>query len=89
MGKNMAEQILSQTEEGQSFLDELADEIGYPEDRGKNERVLRSFLHALRDRLEVEDALALIDLLPSFLKGTLVDGWVYKQKPVALQNVQD
>lgn len=85
----MANSILFKSQQGEHFLIELAKEIGYPGDKVKAERVLHSYLHALRDRMEVEDALALIELMPSYLQGFMVDGWQYKQQPVELQHLQD
>jgi uncharacterized protein (DUF2267 family) len=43
---------------------------------------LRSVLHALRDRLTIEEAVHLGAQLPIFIRGCYYDGWRPKKKPV-------
>ena len=38
-------------------------------------RVLRAFLHALRDHLTVDEAAALAAQLPIFVRGVFYEGW--------------
>jgi uncharacterized protein (DUF2267 family) len=43
---------------------------------------LRAVLHALRDRLTIEEAVQLGAQLPTFVRGCYYDGWKPKKKPV-------
>lgn len=56
------------------WLDELAADLGYvPVQRAYS--VLRAVLHALRDRLSVEEAVTLGAQLPMLVRGFYYDGW--------------
>lgn len=57
------------------WLDELAEELGRPGDQRYALRVLRGFLHTLRDRLPVPETAALGAQLPEFLRGVFYEGW--------------
>ena len=56
-------------------MKELAGSLGYPEDREKAGRVLKAVLHALRNRLTIEESIQLIAQLPMFLKAVYVESW--------------
>lgn len=62
-------------EEANSFLKEVARELGNPEDIGHAGRVTAAVLHTLRERISVEESMHLISNLPMILKGIYVDGW--------------
>ncbi|WP_024875711.1 DUF2267 domain-containing protein [Saccharomonospora piscinae] len=51
-------------------------------DRRYTYRVLRAWLHTLRDRLTVEAAAHFSAQLPELLRGTFYDGWVPSRVPV-------
>ena len=55
------------------WLDELSEELG-TDDRHHAYRVLRAFLHALRDHLPVDEAAALAAQLPIFVERGLLRG---------------
>ncbi|MBY9076302.1 DUF2267 domain-containing protein [Nocardioides sp. WL0053] len=57
------------------WLDELAQELGRPGDQKYALRVLRGFLHTLRDRLPVPETAHLSAQLPEFLRGVFYEGW--------------
>jgi uncharacterized protein (DUF2267 family) len=57
------------------WLGELAEELGRPGDQKYALRVLRGFLHTLRDRLPVPEAAHLGAQLPEFLRGVYYEGW--------------
>ncbi len=65
--------------EGNEFLNTLAKELGYPQDRNRAARVLRSVLHTLRDILPPEENMQLLAQLPMFLKGVYVEEWRLKK----------
>lgn len=61
--------------EGNKFLKDFAQELGYPDDRPRAARVLRSLLHTLRDLMTPEENVELLSQFPMFLKAAYVDGW--------------
>jgi uncharacterized protein (DUF2267 family) len=56
------------------WLKDLARELRH-EDQQQAYRVLRAFLHAVRDRLAVEEAAQLGAQLPTFIRGVYYEGW--------------
>lgn len=52
------------------------------QDRHDSYRVLRAWLHALRDQLTVEQAARLAGDLPELLRGTYFEGWEPSRVPV-------
>lgn len=63
------------------FVNEVAAELGCPEDRDKAGRMLRSVLHTLRDRLTVDESFSLLAQLPMFIKAVYIDGWKPSRTP--------
>jgi len=57
------------------WLNDLATELGKDEDRAYAYRVLRSYLHVLRDRVTPDEAVHFASQLPLLLKGVFYDGW--------------
>ena len=53
----------------------LTRELRWDGDSEKGVRVLRTVLHTLRDLLRLDDALALLMLLPHPMKGVFVENW--------------
>jgi uncharacterized protein (DUF2267 family) len=62
------------------WLAELAAELG-TDDRHEAYRVLRAFLHALRDRLTVEEAAELAAQLPILMRGVFFQDWQPSRTP--------
>jgi uncharacterized protein (DUF2267 family) len=62
------------------WLAQLADELG-TDDREQAYRVLRGFLHALRDRLTVDEAAELSAQLPIVVRGIFYHGWKPSRTP--------
>lgn len=58
-----------------AWLDDLAAELGRPFDRRYAFRVLRSFLHVLRDRMPVNETAQLAAQLPELLRGVYYENW--------------
>lgn len=67
-------------EKAHIWLNELADELGSTDHRYAL-RVLRAFLHALRDRLSVDEAAQLAAQLPIFIRGVFYEGWDPSRTP--------
>src|SRR5579871_6578177 len=56
-----------------AWLNDLVDELG--EDRQSVYRMLRAFLHLLRDRLPPEEGAHLAAQLPHLWRGVFYEGW--------------
>lgn len=67
-------------EKAHVWINDLADVLG-TEDHQYAYRVLRSFLHALRDHLPVGEAAALAAQLPVFVRGVFYEGWDPSRTP--------
>ena len=61
-------------EKAHVWLNELAAELG-DADRQAAYRILRAFLHTLRDRLGVDEAAQLAAQLPLLVRGIYYEGW--------------
>jgi uncharacterized protein (DUF2267 family) len=70
------------------WLKELAAELG-GDDRQAAYRVLRAHLHAIRDRLMVNEAAQLAAQLPELIRGIYYEGWVPARTPVNYRTVDD
>jgi uncharacterized protein (DUF2267 family) len=62
------------------WLAELAAELG-TDDRREAYRVLRAFLHTLRDRLTVDEAAELAAQLPILIRGVFFQDWQPDRTP--------
>jgi uncharacterized protein (DUF2267 family) len=58
-----------------AWLDDLAVELDRPWDRRYAFRVLRSFLHTLRDRMPVNETAQFAAQLPELLRGVYYENW--------------
>ncbi|MGZ4239827.1 MAG: DUF2267 domain-containing protein [Solirubrobacteraceae bacterium] len=67
-------------EKAHVWINDLAEELG-TEDAQHAYRVLRAFLHALRDHLPVNEAAALAAQLPIFVRGVFYEGWEPSRTP--------
>ncbi|MDN5203910.1 DUF2267 domain-containing protein [Fulvivirgaceae bacterium BMA10] len=74
---------------GNEILNELGKELGFPGERELTGRILRSVLHALRNRLTFEESLQLLAQLPVALKGIYVEGWSSKHKSKRVRTVRE
>ena len=59
------------------------------EDRGRAYLALRAVLHALRDRLTIEEAVDLAAQLPMLVRGFYYEGWQPANVPVRDRTVED
>jgi uncharacterized protein (DUF2267 family) len=74
-------------EKGQLIVSEVAEELGFPEDKDLAGRILRAVLHTLRERLTIQESFQMMAQFPMMLKAIYVDGWKYREKPVKIKNI--
>lgn len=67
------------------WLNDLAAQLG-TDDQREAYRVLRAYLHALRDRLPVDEAAQLAAQLPELIRGIYYEGWNPSSTPVRYRN---
>jgi uncharacterized protein (DUF2267 family) len=70
------------------WLNDLLDRLGW-RDRPRAYQALRVVLHALRDRLSVEQAAALGAQLPMLVRGFYYEGWHPHGKPVKVRHKEE
>lgn len=63
---------------GKEFVSLVAEDLEMSEKKAG--RIIRSVLHALRNRLTHEESFQLLAQLPMVLKGVYVDGWKFEKK---------
>ncbi len=76
-------------QKGEEFINLAAEELGYPDNTDKAGRVVRAVLHALRNRLVLDESFQLMAQLPMALKAVYVDGWDPKREPQRINQMQD
>lgn len=60
---------------GNEFVNLLARNLGYEDDRDRAARVLRAVLRTMRDHMSLEESSDLLAQLPMAIKAVYVDGW--------------
>jgi uncharacterized protein (DUF2267 family) len=70
------------------WLNEVAERLGV-EDRQSAYRALRAYLHAVRDRLTVNEAAQLASQLPELIRGIYYENWVPSRTPMKYRSVDE
>ena len=73
-------------EKAHIWINDVAEELG-TEDSHEAYRVLRAFLHALRDHLSVDETAQLAAQLPIFVRGVFYEGWDPSRTPERARDV--
>ena len=76
-------------QEGNQFVNNLARNLGHPEEKGKVSSILKAVLHTFRERLTISQSFHLLSQLPMFLKAVYVDNWKYTEKPMKLSTKEE
>ncbi|MFM7079957.1 MAG: DUF2267 domain-containing protein [Bacteroidota bacterium] len=84
----MSLQFYAYARKGHEFIDEVAHELPTT-DLDRAGRVTRCVLRALRNRLAISEAFALMSQLPMALKAIFVDGWRYDPEKKANHEPKD
>jgi len=74
-------------EKATAWLAEVAGEFG-TDDRRFAYRVVRAWMHVLRDRLQVPVAAHLAAQLPELLRGVFYDGWNPSRVPIKYDSAE-
>lgn len=75
-------------EKSNRLLKEIETEMGWENRRNQAYLALRSVLHALRDRLSLEEAVHFSAQLPLLIKGIYFDGWNPLIVPVKMNKAE-
>lgn len=68
-------------QEAHTYINDLAEDLGHPEEQNRVLIIWRSVMHTVRDRIHQGEALQIIAPLPMIFKGIYVEGWKYSDKP--------
>lgn len=85
----MADIFYKYAQKGNEMVNELAEELGIPEDKETAFRIMRAVLRALRNQISVEESFQLLAQLPMVMKGLYVEQWKISRKPEHVRNVYD
>ena len=68
-------------QEAHEYINELANDLGHPEEKERTLIIWRSVMHTLRDRIHMGESFQIFAPLPMILKGIYVEDWKYSEKP--------
>lgn len=75
-------------EQANIWLEQLAEQLG-TDDHEQAYRVLHAYLHALRDRLPVDESAQLAAQLPTLIRGIYFQDWKPSATPVTYHGFTD
>src|SRR5690242_20962544 len=87
--KNSHELFDSTMQKTQVWLNDLMSQLDWDDRLHKAYLALRTVLHALRDRLPIEEAVQLGAQLPMLVRGFYYEGWTVTGKPRKERHKQD
>lgn len=63
------------------YINQLATDLGHPEEKQRVMIIWRAVMHTIRDRIQISESMDLISPLPMILKGIYTTGWKYTESP--------
>lgn len=69
------------SQEAETYINDLANELGRPEEKQRVYIIWKSVMHVIRDRIKMGESLDFISQMPLILKGAYVENWKYHEKP--------
>lgn len=68
-------------QQAHEYINDLAQELGHPEEKNRVLIIWRSVMHTVRDRIHLGESFQVMDPLPMILKGIYVQSWKFSEKP--------
>jgi uncharacterized protein (DUF2267 family) len=68
--------------EAHDYFNDLAAELGHPEEKKRTVILWKAVMHTLRDRMHMSESFDLISQLPLILKSMYVEEWKYQEGPI-------
>lgn len=68
-------------QDAHQYVNELAQELGHPEEKSRVLKIWRAVMHTVRDRIHLGESFQLMDPLPMIFKGIYVENWKFTEKP--------
>lgn len=68
-------------QQAHEYINDLAQELGHPEEKNRVLIIWRSVMHTVRDRIHLGESFQIIDPLPMIFKGIYVQNWKYPERP--------
>lgn len=68
-------------QDAHEYVNELAQDLGHPDEKERVLIIWRAVMHNLRDRIHLGESFQIIDPLPMIFKGIYVEDWKYSEKP--------
>jgi uncharacterized protein (DUF2267 family) len=68
-------------QDAHQYVNDLAQELGHPEEKSRVLKIWRAVMHTVRDRIHLGESFQLMDPLPMIFKGIYVENWKFSEKP--------
>ncbi|EJF08583.1 MULTISPECIES: DUF2267 domain-containing protein [Pontibacter] len=76
-------------QEGNEYINQLAADLGHPEEKGQTYILLRAVLHTIRDRIAISESFHVLSQLPMFLKALYTEHWQYREQPLQFESLEE
>lgn len=68
-------------QDAHKYVNELAEQLGHPDEKSRVLKIWRAVMHTVRDRIHFGESFQIMDPLPMIFKGIYVENWRYSEKP--------